>query len=496
MNDPAVETITCAIRQVQRRCQHNRRLRHLTVSSLVGLTVIGSTLMLDHWMWLPILPVISLIAILSLVLPLLTARPEPSEVIAQQIDLQLQLKARTSSAFQYLAATDDTAIAQRKDTTNYLTNPLVAFPYLVPRSTLLLALPTLLITATFFLPYQYQPPSETPAIRVAIDRLSQINDPVLKDNIASAIKKLSHPRISTEKAEKVLGELQRQVHQRQETVTDRQSPVVQKLEDALNQLEELKPEQMAELKNLVQDILGQQPASLPEGLSKSMEKSDQMDSKQLQQIIDALRKMNQAEKLKAQKSLVAIQQQIRQSRRGIAMAGARSSWGGEGLANSSGTTGQSGNKTRGSKETAGVSDWQPNPNSTSGTGGEAEANVSRPQTEIQPPKFETGSDLVLQNLTTESDNSDDTYDSAASQFSEVYVGETDAQLSRSTSFAESYQQAQKQYAEALAQNQIPVRYRQQIYDYLMALTDQADVSTHTSTAELSRPTAPDQSSIP
>ena len=178
------------------------------------------------------------------------------------------------------------------------------------------------------------------------------------------------------------------------------------------------------------------------------------------------------------------------------MAGARYSRGGEGLANSSGTTGQSGNKMRGSQETAGVSDWQPNSNTTSGTGGEAEANVSTPQTEIQPPKLETGSDLVLQNLATASDNSADTYDSAASQFSEVYVGETNGQLSRSTSFTESYQQAQKQYAEALAQNQIPVRYRQQIYDYLMALTDQADVSTHTSTAELSRSTAPAQGSIP
>ena len=104
--------------------------------------------------------------------------------------------------------------------------------------------------------------------------------------------------------------------------------------------------------------------------------------------------------------------------------------------------------------------------------------------------------MVLQNLATESDNFDDTYDSAASQFSEVYVGETDAQLSRSTSFTVSYQQAQKQYAEALARNQIPVRYRQQIYDYLMALTDQTDVSTHTSTAELSGSTAPDQSSTP
>ena len=490
MNDPAVETITATIRQVQRRCQHNRRLHHLTVSSLVGLTVIGLALMLNHWIWLPILPVISSIAILSLVLPLLTARPEPSEVIAQQIDRQLQLKARTSSAFQYLAATDETAIAQRKDTTNYLTNPLVAFPCLVPRSTLFLALPILLIIATFFLPYQHQPPSETPAIRVAIDRLSQINDPVLKDNIAAAIKKLSHPRIRAEKAEKVLGELQRQFYQRQETFIDRQSPVVQKLEDALNRLEELNPEQMVELKNLVQNILNQQPASLPEGLSKSMAPPDQIAPKQLQQIIDALRKMNQAEKLKAQKSLAAIQQQIRQSRREIAMANARSSRVGEGLANSSGTTGQSGNKTRGSREAASVSDWQPNSNPTSSTGGEAEANVSTPQTEIQPPKLETESDLVLQNLTAESDNSDHTYDSVTSQFSEVYVGEMDAKLSRSTSFTESYQQAQQQYAEALAQNRIPVRYRQQIYDYLMALADQADVSTHTSTTELSRSMTP------
>ena len=460
MNKPPIEAIREVIRQVQRRCYLNHCLQRLAISILVGLTMAGLIVILNHWIWLPLWSLIISSLMLSCLTPLLTVRPNTSTDIAHQID-------------QYRFNTDETAIAQRQDTVDNLTDPLAAFPYQLPKMTILFVLPILIILASLFLPYSYRRPTavEKLAIQSARDRLTQIDNVYLQADIDQTHKEISRSRMTSLQVEESLGELQQKIQQQDQILTNKPSSSIKNLINKISELSEMSDGQMTQLDSVVQSVI--QKHGLQSELNTLLKQLDLTDPKNVRKTIGALKKIQKEQHSKTKQKLMDIEKKVGKIRRKVAIArtGPMESERSQRQANSSGNGGTSGHQTLGTPETSTASDWESR--STDITKKRIDSKINpkttnpitvNPLTTRQP---KTTTELILSNRTDESAN---VIDSVSDQYSDVYLGESTDRAS--VSFNQSYQQAQKQYTSAIKQNRIPFRYRQQIEDYLTALAQQ------------------------
>jgi len=473
MNKPPIEAIREVIRQVQRRCYLNHCLQHLAIFILVGLTMTSLVFILNHWVWLPLWSLVISLITLSCLTPLLTVRPNTSTDIAHQIDQKLGLKSRVSSAWQYRFNTDATAIAQRQDTADNLTDPLAAFPYQVPKLTILFVLPILMILASLFLPYSYRRPTavEKLAIQSARDRLTQIDNVYLQADIDQTHKEISRSRMTSMQVEESLGELQQKIQQQNEISTNNPSSSIKNLINKISELSEMSDGQMTQLDNAVQSVI--QKYGLQSELNTLLKQLDLTDPKNVRKTIGKLKKIQKEQHSKTKQKLMDIEKKVGQIRREVAIARTLpvESKRSKRLANSSGNRGTSGHQTLGTTETSIASDWKSK--STDITKETIDSKINPKTTNpiiINPlttQQSKTTTELILSNRTDESAN---VIDSVSDQYSDVYLGESADRVS--VSFNQSHQQAQKQYTSAIKQNRIPFRYRQQIEDYLTALAQQ------------------------
>ena len=466
MNNPPIEFIEKSIRKVQRRCYLNRFSQRCVLSTFVGLTIASLLFILNHWVWLPVWILATSLLTLSCLVSFFTLRPDTPINIAQQIDQRLGLKSRISSAWQYRLNTDTTAIAQRQDAVDKLIDPLVFFPYQLPKTIIFLFLPVSIILASFFFPYSYSRPTilEKLAIESAGNQLSQIANVSLQAEIDKTRKDISRGRVTTEQVEESLGKLQQQVQKQLQMETDNRSLSVENLINGLNQTSEMSD---SKLRRMTQSVLNQH--DLEPELISLLQKLDVTNRQTVRKAIQKLQQIQQTNQSKIQQ-LMDMEERVMRSRREVAFARAESikNQGSKKQANSSGSRGTSGKKTLGHSEKSLVSDWE-----TRHTDRESNLNAE-PRTinrlVSNKPKLrqlEPTNELTLQSQTGELSNE---VDSFADQYSSVYLGESESKTS--VSFEQSYQQAQKQYASAIEKKQIPLRYRQQIKDYLTELAKQ------------------------
>jgi len=294
--------------------------------------------------------------------------------------------------------------------------------------------------------------------------LSQIANVSLQAEIDKTRKDISRGRVTTEQVEESLGKLQQQVQKQLQMETDNRSLSVENLINGLNQTSEMSD---SKLRRMTQSVLNQH--DLEPELISLLQKLDVTNRQTVRKAIQKLQQIQQTKQSKIQQ-LMDMEERVMRSRREVAFARVESikNQGSKKQANSSGSRGTSGKKTLGHSEESLISDWETrHTNSESNLNAEPRTINRLVSNKPKLRQLEPTNELTLQSQTGELSNE---VDSFADQYSSVYLGESESKTS--VSFEQSYQQAQKQYASAIEKKQIPLRYRQQIKDYLTELAKQ------------------------
>ena len=157
----------------------------------------------------------------------------------------------------------------------------------------------------------------------------------------------------------------------------------------------------------------------------------------LKQIARSLLAVDQ--KMKTVAQLEGLLDQIKASRRNIALAGIQME-----------------------RRTGGVADASSSPGAEAGTGEVQGTQVQTEDPSTQSPEAETSTDLTLPNIPSDSED-----------FSQVYVEEDPTGKGEPTymPYREVYLRARQAYAAAMERDEIPLRYRGQVKAYLEAIAN-------------------------
>ena len=486
---------------LQRRMRVQALCTRLARTMFWALLLTSVIVLLSRFVRLPNIPsmvlLMPIIAAAVLTIGLSFVRKVSSSAVALFVDKQLNLKERFSTAFELIQrdATDDFNHLQIRDAATICTEtfPSVVVPYRVPQVLKWFPIPILLLVASFATPHMYELPlpptaAERKAIEGAVEdfnrMIGEINDPVLAKELQDAMRGLKDA--DSLAVQERLSKLRNKVRARKQTFTENEIEDVEKafaevgdestrfknmdpgkLAEELEKLaneENLTPELQEELRALFNKI-----AERLEDNSVAKNLMTELDDLQTQTVSpDTLkriaRQLENMDKLaRNREQLEQVLEQIAASRKNIALASLdldinRDSGriaDSEGSAGDESTTGE----TRG-VTAAGGSDFAPKKTVEESEFEDLSTTTSTPQS-----LRTDGPELRLRGASPIAEALGDT---------DVYVGSDAPNEEDETEYIpyrEVFLNAKQEYAEAIANNRIPVRYRQLIDNYLEAITN-------------------------
>lgn len=460
---------------IQRRMRIEGVFQNLATFNLWGLLIVGILLVTNRFFPLPI-PIgcaIALPAVIAsaIAVGLSLIRKIDPFAVAHFVDRHLNLKERLGTALEAMdrRGTDDFAILQIRDAARVSQEivPAAAFSYTVPSILKWFSVPMLLVGFSFFIPRMYEVPpppnpSEHAAIHDAAARLEQaassLDDAELSKKVEETVKDLRN-NTSVQTAQKKLSRLREDVEtqrsQLAENEMDQAVETISKLSENSNLLsgantEEIASElqkladQMAGLSEVQQaelDALLRQLAQRLGGNPAAKNLVDQLNEigtegvspEMLARIARSLLEIDQQAKDMAQ--LEDILEEIKASRKNIGLAGIEMA-----------------------RKTGGVAGSDGGPGEESGTGEARGTQVEAMSSGAEPTEA-----LQLRGATSDSE-----------EFATASTQETPSSEEEEptyTPYREVYLNAKQAYAEAVKRDEIPVRYRQRVKDYLDAIAN-------------------------
>ncbi len=400
--------------------------------------------------------------------------------IAGFVDEHLTLKERVSTSLELIQENRQGELTQLQihDSVTGIANvdKSKIVPYTPPPLLKWISIPMLIIALSFVVPRQYELPqpltaTEHEAIDKAIenlsDELANINNPIIREKISKTIKRLKNAK-NVATAHEDLRALNSEVRKQKSEFPD-ESAIAQAtqgtqhfkgmdttaLADELERLtrqDELPHELRAELEKLFTKLAESVPQGrLNQALDQIQGKTVSPDT--LKNIVDALLQLEQLNHLEAQ---------LTESRKDIALAGIETDQSTGGVASSDGAPGEeSGNQeTQGTQASGDASDFSPSGDDA--TPPADDNTTKKPLSGDETPSLQiAGNELKLN-----SETAPDTQN-----ITRVFTGnagntgtEPDYLL-----FSDVILTAQREYAQAIENDQIPVRYRSQIKAYLEAI---------------------------
>ncbi len=461
---------------IRRRMRIEGVFQNLATFNLWGLLIAGILFVANRFFPLPI-PIGFAVA-LSIIIASATAvglslmrKIDPFEV-ARFVDQRLNLKERLGTALEAMERRNagDFAILQVRDAARAAQGilPATVVSYTVPRTLKWLPIPMLLVGFSFFIPRMYEIPppptvSEQAAIHDAAARLEGVvsgsNKSELSKQVEETAKALRNSRTggvqaAQEKLSKLREEVQAEKNRLAENELDQAVETISKLSANSNllggadtaeiaselqkladQMDGLTEAQRAELDALLRQLaqrLGGNPAAknLVDQLNEIG--TEGVSPEMLAKIARSLLEIDQQAKDIAQ--LEDILEEIKTSRKNIGLAGIEMA-----------------------RKTGGVA------GSDGGPGEESETGEARgTQVEAMPPETQPTEALQLRGATSESEE----FATASTQ--EVPSGEEEPTY---IPHRKAYLNAKQAYAEAVERDNIPVRYRQRVKDYLDAIAN-------------------------
>lgn len=400
--------------------------------------------------------------------------------IATFVDDTMQLKERVNTSLEVIQKSQEGEIVdlQIGDSAEAIANcdPKKIIPYAMPPLLKWLSIPIVVMTLSFALPRQYDLPTpltaaEQNAIAMTIANLTEqsvdVSDSKIKEEISNTIEKLKKVT-DVNAAHKHLHALNSEVRKHKsehpdETAIAEATQTIQYFKDmdttaladelkSLSKQSDLSPE----LQNQLAKLFAKLAENIPQGnLRQTLEQiqGKNVSPDTLQEIADALHQANQ---------LKLLEEQLIDSRKDIALAGIETDQSTGEIASSSSAPGQeSGNiETQGTQVENTTSDFTPSTNDV----------VSRTNDETTSTSL-TGDDtpsiqISGNELTLKPKDSSDT-----PSITRVFTGNTANQGTEPNymQFSEIVLTAQREYALAIENNRIPVRYQSQIKSYLEAI---------------------------
>ena len=486
---------------IQRRIHVQSIFTRLARYAFWVLLLTSSMILVGRFVRLPNIPTaiflfpLMLSAILAVGLAFV--RKGSPSAIALYVDKQLNLKERFSTAVELIQrkATDDLSHLQIRDAATICTqtSPSMVVPFTFPPVLKWFPIPILLLVASFAMPRMYELPlpptvAEQKSIEEAVEdfnrMIGDIDDPVLAKNIQDALKGLKNT--DSLAVQNRLSKLRDKVRNQKRPFTknelDEVSKVFAEVGDESNRFKNMHPGKLAEEldklaneENLTPELQEELRALFNKIAERLKDNSvaknftKEMDELQTQAVSpDTLKKIarqlaNMEKLARSRELLEQVLEQIAASRKNIALASLnleidRNSGGianREGGAGDESTTGE----TRGTIAAA-DSDFEPRKSVE-----EAEFGNQLTATETPQSVRKDGPELRLKAPSSGTDTPADT---------NVYVG-SDAPGREGEAeyipYREVILNAKQEYAEAIGNNRIPVRYQRLIGNYLEAITN-------------------------
>ena len=463
---------------IQRRIRIEGIFQNLATFNFWGLLAAGILLIVNRLFPLPMpigfaasLPIL-LVSVSAVGLSLLR-KIDPFEV-AHLVDQRLNLKERLGTALEAMGrrGTDDFATLQIRDAVRASQGmlPAAAVPYTVPRFLKWLPIPLLVIGLSFFIPRMYEVPppptvSEQAAIHDAAARLEQvvgsIDNAGLSRKVQETVKTLRNKRTGVQAAQQKLSELREEVAaQKSQLVENEIDPTaevvstlrentdllsgtdaeeiaseLQKLADQMDGLTEAERTELDALLRQLAAQLGGNPAA--KGFVDQLNEigTEGVSPEMLAKIARSLLEIDQQAKDRAQ--MEAILEEIKASRKNIGLAGIEMA-----------------------RKTGGVAGSDGGPGEESGTGEAQGTQIGAMSSGAQPTAA-----LQLRGVTSDSEE----FSTASTQ--ETPSGEEEPIYMQQRKV---YLNAKQAYAEAVERDEIPVRYRQRVKDYLDAIANTSE----------------------
>lgn len=490
---------------IQGRMQRRKLFGNLASCGFWGLLLVGTVLIGNRLVRLPlpITPTVVLLLAGSLIVAvaLTLLRKTDRFAVARFVDERLSLKARFSTALESIehGRTGNSTHLQLCDTANFAEDivPADAVPYRFPSMFKWLAIPAVLVGLSFAVPYMYAVPppltaAEQEAIQNTATELEQAIKGIDDSELATAIRDVANKlkKADVQKAQAHLRKLRDAVDARQAQLSDAElTEAVKAIEEGseatqrfkgmspgdiaaeLEKLEQnalLPPELQAELHELFKQLaerLEDNPTTRALVNQLATLETQAVSAEMLEKIKKSLLEIDQ--KSKRIEQLEQLANQIKASQKNIALAGIevdRPSSGG--TANSgSGPGEEMGDREVQGTVAAGGTDFEPRtaPRMEETPLVEQLDKTTKHHTTINtPPGDTTSPTLTLKDTGSESESTTTVFVGA----DEVAGGDEPAYLPYSKAILNTKQA----YANAIENNQIPVRYRKQIEDYLNAIS--------------------------
>ena len=476
---------------IQRRFYHDQLIYNCTRYGICDLTLIWILLMVNRFIRLPINLLIALIVLLTGVLVVIVSRKLDLLQVAKIADDRLKLKDRLSTTVCIMRRKGhlDFDEAQLHDAANEAEKIVLSsdFPLKVPALWKLIPIPITLICLSFFINGEKnQPKLPTTAERQAIDQtvsqfenLTDFNDQnLLEAEIQETINKLKDKHITSLQAQARLSQLQDQAQRQKRKVKTKQLKETRKaiyevtqttmgnlasnLEKLANQFDGLDDEQRNELKQKLQKIAkALEKKHIPSEIKDEFSnlQSEIVSAEKLKRMADALLDLDQQFQ-----HLMAIEEtlnRIREGRRRIALAGIEMNQSGSSVADGSGNPSQE--SVTGEVQgivTQSNNLWKPNKRNFDATPGTPTSIPTQLDRDFSFPKDTNNFDLKLNTISSERQG-----------ISQVFVSQnSDSSIEpKYITFQKAHLNAKQNYAEAIQRDRIPVRYQQQISNYLNAI---------------------------
>lgn len=460
---------------IQRRMRIDSIFQNLATFNLWGLIIAGILLVANRFFLLPIptglavsLPIV--VASAAAVGVSLLRKMDPSEV-ARHVDQRLNLKERLGTALEAMdrSAPGDFAALQIRDTARAAQGifPAAAVSYTVPSTLKWLLIPILVAGLSFFIPRMYEVPApptatEQAAIHDAASRLEQavsgLDDAELSKKVEETVKTLQNKRTGVQPAQKELSKLRTDVEAQKNQLADNEidqavdtiselsenskllsgtdpEEIASELQKLADQMDGLTEAQRAELDALLKQLaerLGDNPAAKNLVDQVSEIGTEGVSPEMLTKIARSLLEINQQARDVAQ--LEGILEEIKASRKNIGLAGIEMA-----------------------RRTGGVAGSDGGPGEESGMG-EAQGT----QVGVLSSESKATEALQLTGATSDSEE----FSTASTQ-----AAPSDGEEPTYIRHREVYLNAKQAYAEAVERQEIPVRYRQRVKNYIDAIAN-------------------------
>ena len=471
---------------IRSRMYRQALLGTVAAASFWGLVLLAVLYLLNRVVLLPLqMPLISSMVILAaMAIGIYLSRKQRKDLssVARFVDRKMELKERLSTASELMQMTPENEFAQRQiqDTAETVATLDIAeiSPYRVPKLLKLFPIPLLFMGLSFTVPpfYEVPPPlthQQQEILDTTIQELTekQVKNTDLQKQINDTVKKLK-TTTDFDTAQKHLSDLKKAVRKQQagqadaiaESTEASQSFRGMNADQLASELEhlteqtEIPPELQSELRDLFERLAeGLPKGALSDALNQVQSKA--VTSETLQDIIDALEKVDKSD------DLAQLEAQLTASQKELALAAIETETPSGGVANSDGAPGQDAGNTevQGTAET--ISDSDPQAESQTA---ETDTTQSRADSENATPPLTGEETPILQvngnPLTLTTADSGDTQG-----LSDVFTGEVRDGTPVYLPFNDAVLSASRAYAEAIDNKRIPVRYQTQIKAYLEAI---------------------------